>query len=105
MAIVSGETGRASRLLESILHSSDTDRSHAMSGYLLAQIGPVDAAAAMTGWAKVYRPVVVLLAVQLGSPFLMRFADALGAEYAEILAAPAPLPSDAPARSRWPFRS
>lgn len=85
VAIVGGEPGRATRLLESILRSTDTDRSHAMSGYLLAQIGPVDAAAAMPGLAEDCRPVVVLLAVQLGSPFLMRFADALGAELATVL--------------------
>lgn len=85
VTMVSGEAGRASRLLESILHSGDPDRSHAMTRYLLAQIGPVDAATAMPGLAEDCRPVVVLLAVQLGSPFLMRFADALGAELATVL--------------------
>jgi hypothetical protein len=39
----------------------------------------------MPGLAEDCRPVVVLLAVQLGSPFLMRFAGALGAELATVL--------------------
>jgi hypothetical protein len=40
VTIAGGEAGRASRLLESILHSGDPDRSQAVSRYLLAEIGP-----------------------------------------------------------------
>lgn len=85
VAIISGEIGRASRLIQSILHSDDPGHSHAKIGYLLAQIGPVDAAATMPGLPEDCRPVVVLLSVQLGSPFLMRFIDALGVELTTVL--------------------